>query len=146
MGKRLNAFLKLSTTKAQNSSNRQASHQQKSVKFIPKYFESTIFFNKNIWKSKLMLTNFIQISKLFILFSVFYSQPKIKNFGVWQTTPLNRNLVPRFGETREKDKEDLHVSTLPWFGINEMKEWTCMIKWIWELHRIARKIKINDAL
>jgi hypothetical protein len=28
----------------------------------------------------------------------------IPNFGMWQTTTLKRNLVPRFGEARKKDE------------------------------------------
>jgi hypothetical protein len=37
---------------------------------------------------------------------------KSKILGRDNSTPLNRNLVPRFGKTREKDKVDLQIFTL----------------------------------
>ena len=98
-------------------------HNTKScIKQKPAELIWKLFFHLNLHKLKLVLGNFISTLKSFILFSVFYAQPKIRNFGLWQTTPLNKNLVLRFRETREKDKQDLHASTLPSFGIHEMKE------------------------
>jgi hypothetical protein len=38
---------------------------------------------------------------------------KVQILGCYNSTPLNKNLVPRFGETREKDKVDLQVFTFP---------------------------------
>jgi hypothetical protein len=61
--RRLNAFLRLSTHKSTNKHH----IDKKAIKYIQ--------------KSKLMLTKFIQIIKSFILFSVFYSQPKIEILG-----------------------------------------------------------------
>ena len=40
-------------------------------------FENPHFLYLKLWKLKLILENFISILKSFILFSVFYSQPKI---------------------------------------------------------------------
>ena len=67
---------------------------------------------KTQFETYLILKNFIQILKSFFLFSVSYSQPKIGILGCDKSTPLNRNLVPRFGETREKDNIFLQVFTL----------------------------------
>jgi hypothetical protein len=65
------------------------------------------------------LDRFYQNIKIFILISVFYAQPKFGNLGYDNSTPLNRNLVPRFGETKEKDKDDLKYSYL--FGLRLMR-------------------------
>jgi hypothetical protein len=39
--------------------------------------------------------------------------PKLEILGCDNSTPLNRNLIPRFEDTREKDKVDLQFFTLP---------------------------------
>jgi hypothetical protein len=69
---------------------------------------------------KLILANFIQILKTFTWFIVFYLQPKIEILRCDNSTPLNRNLIPRFEETWEKDKVDLQVFILIWFVIDEI--------------------------
>ena len=68
---------------------------------------------KTQFQTYLILKIFIQILKSFFLFSVSYSQPKIRILRCDKSTPLNRNLVPRFAETRLKDNVFLQVFTLP---------------------------------
>jgi len=57
------------------------SHQAKARQINLGKLENT-FFYLNWLKLKLILSTFIQIFKPFILFSVLYSQPKIRNYGV----------------------------------------------------------------
>jgi len=64
------------------------SHQAKARQINLGKLENT-FFYLNWLKLKLILSTFIQIFKPFILFSVLYSQPKIRNFGVWHRTLSN---------------------------------------------------------
>ena len=58
------------------------SHQAKGRQINLENLENHTFMYLNWQKLKLILSSFIQIFKPFILFSVLYSQPKIKNFGV----------------------------------------------------------------
>jgi len=76
--------LKLFETITQSQTISKQGITKKIVKLILKIWKTTLFLYLNWQKLKLTLTSFILIFKLFILFSVLYSQPKIGNFEVWQ--------------------------------------------------------------
>ena len=62
------------------------------------------------------------------------NNPKLKILGCYRSTPLNINLVPRFGETWEEDKVD-HQSFF-WLSRCDQR--------IKERHRVKSMIKIDE--
>ena len=77
----LNAFLKILLTHHTPSQAIEKCHNNKAHRIILEKFENHIFLHLKLWKLKLILKNFISISKSFILLSVFYAQPKFPIFG-----------------------------------------------------------------
>ena len=63
------------------------------------------------------------------------NNPKLKILECYRSTPLNINLVPRFEETREKDKVD-HQSFFFGLSICDQR--------IGDRHKVKSMIKIDD--
>ena len=84
----LNVFLKLITLKSTKLKQQADYHiKQKPVKLIQKIWKTTLCY-LNWLKLKLTLSSFIQIFKPFILFSILYSQPKIRIFLVREVSHI----------------------------------------------------------
>jgi len=80
----LNVFWKLYSLITPSQGTSKHHIIQTSIKINSENLKTRIFLYLKLWKLKLILKKIMSILKSFILFRVFYLQPKIRIFGVWQ--------------------------------------------------------------